>query len=746
MADELGIVLPPGVTRESPGEQLTRGVVVNETDLPDDLVTASVQTYFEENASLAGISGSTHLQSWSGGDGSLLARRRYRVPTNVIDEICLARDLAERDDDVATAIGMLSAIAFGSGMRNTHADELTVEAFDKVAGHANLDAIWMELYREWLIAGSITTSTPFVREDFDMFPAGRERQSSRSLAAPLVGVLPAEQIRVLGNDMYRTGVLAYKPMLGSQERWLEEFFDPATTPARKAEMRREDPVLTTMLIERRVIATEPPVFSLEIADAAMGNTVYILNPRMVGRSTMAKGAWTYPRPPMARNFPLLEAKRLLNIMDFALLQGGANFLVVAKKGTDQRPAQGPEVENLREVIKRASTTGVIIGDHRLSIEVITPDLSSLLDTEKRRLLGRKLANALLRVPEQDDDAGGEGMKARVELISRVMEADRLALRRHVERYVYDETAKRNPGMFPRGAASIWFPKIVLQGTNYFTDYVLKLRDRGDIPRRFAIEAAGFDYEASVQYRKREKADGDDRVLTPPPVPFTNPTAGPQDNNAGRPPGSSSNNGAPGANRTQPAASGRPAQTISRNQGETVRAMYDEEHGYFRSGELTYAILEQYAEDRAIGRLTSFEQSAVAKIAAGEYAVLSEGPLTVVPVNADHELERVRAVRLAPGLSMLLGYRPDDEAILARALVFRAPEFNHLDAEETALRWGFQAGAPPTVEERAAEAPAAPAPQLIVMQGGGGTRKTVERDEHGNIIGLREEPIEPTEVS
>ena len=45
---------------------------------------------------------------------------------------------------------------------------------------------------------------------------------------------------------------------------------------------------------------------------------------MVGRSTMPKGAWSYPRPPMTRTFALLEAKRLLNIMDLALLQGGSN--------------------------------------------------------------------------------------------------------------------------------------------------------------------------------------------------------------------------------------------------------------------------------------------------------------------------------------------------------------------------------------------------------------------------------------
>jgi hypothetical protein len=50
--------------------------------------------------------------------------------------------------------------------------------------------------------------------------------------------------------------------------------------------------------------------------------------------------------------------------------------------------------------------------------------------------------------------------------------------------------------------------------------ILKLRDRGDIPRRYGVEAAGYNYDAAVQQRKREKARGDDKVLTTPPVPFT----------------------------------------------------------------------------------------------------------------------------------------------------------------------------------------------------------------------------------
>jgi hypothetical protein len=147
--------------------------------------------------------------------------------------------------------------------------------------------------------------------------------------------------------------------------------------------------------------------------SAPGKTLYTLNPRMVHRTTMPKGASPYPRPPLTANFALLEAKRLLNIMDYALLQGGTNYIVVAKQGSDKLPAQQPEIDNLTDQVRTASRTGVLVGDHRLDIEIITPKLDELLNPEKRKLIGRKLAMALLRIPEQvTHDAGQRGRAQR----------------------------------------------------------------------------------------------------------------------------------------------------------------------------------------------------------------------------------------------------------------------------------------------------------------------------------------------
>lgn len=651
-----------------------RGSVVNETGLPDDVVMGATRAYFEEHSAMA-YGHANSFQMYTNNSGSMLARSEYSAPTNIIEEIKLARDLAERDDDIREAMGAMIALAFGEGMQNFHEEERSLAAFNAICEHMNMDGRLKELYREYLIASQFTTVSLFTRTQLDITPSTGNRRLGQTVAAPLLGVLASENVRVVGNDLFGKPILAYDPPEEKLRLWLEEFFGSATTAARKAEMAREDRVAATMFIGVKEI---DPLAPREDQPGMWGNTkLFLLNPRMCHRTTMPKGSWKYPRPLLTANFALLEAKRLLNIMDYALLQGGSNFIVVAKKGTDQRPAQFEEVANLREVVRRASRTGVIVGDHRLSFEIITPKLDELLNEKKRRLVGRKLAMTLLRVPEHSgkpsESGGGESLEG--EIAPRVIESDRRDIKRHVEGNVYGEIVKRNPRLFPKGRATLWFPRIILQGTQYFTDLILKLRDRGDIPRGWAVAAAGFSWDAAVQVRKGELARGDDEIMQPGSVPHSSPDAGPQDNNEGRPGGSKDGN--------KP-DSFAPKQTITRNRGETVKAWYDEDlERVVRVGEITYAILEEFADSKSEGRVQDYEREAVEA-----EEPCQRGPVAIAPVNIGVRVLNLKAVRLNEGLSMIVGERDVDGAIMAKAVCFREPEFTARQAEDRVARWGF----------------------------------------------------------
>jgi hypothetical protein len=651
-----------------------RGTVVNDTGLPDDLVMGATRSYFEEHSAMA-YGNPNSFQMYTQNSGSMLARAEYAAPTNIIEEIKLARDLAERDDDIREAMGAMIALAFGEGMQNFHEDERSLAAFNAMCEYMNLDGRLKEIYREYLIAAQFTTVSLFTRTQLDINPSTGNRRLGVSVAAPLLGVLPSENVRVMGNDLFGKPVLAYDPPEEKLRLWLEEYFGSTTSPARKGEMAREDRVAAAMFIGVKEI---DPLAPREDQPGMWGNTkLFILNPRMVHRTTMPKGSWKYPRPLLTANFALLEAKRLLNVMDYALLQGGSNFIVVAKKGTDQRPAQPEEVANLREVVRRASRTGVIVGDHRLTFDIITPDMKELLNEKKRRLIGRKLAMTLLRVPEHSgkptDGGGGESLEG--EIAPRVIESDRRDIKRHIEGTTYTECVKRNPRIFPKGRATLWFPRIILQGTQYFTDLILKLRDRGDIPRGWAVAAAGFSWDAAVQVRKGELARGDDEIMQPGSVPHSSPDAGPQDNNTGRP---------PGAGDGSKPDSFAPKKTITRNKGETVKAWFDEDlDRVVRVGEITYAILEEFAETKSEGRVQDYEREAVEA-----EEPTQRGPVAIAPVNIGVRVLNLKAVRLNESLAMIVGERDVDGAIMAKAICFREPDFTARQAEDRVARWGF----------------------------------------------------------
>lgn len=671
-------------------------VVDNRSGLPDDVVFRAVEDHFIDNTAAFGWGTNQRYMSYQA-QGSMLARAQvFRPPSNVIEEIEQARDIAERDDDVAAALDSIINTAYHAGFSNQHEDEQVQHTFDEMTEDNQLLRVMREMHREYLISGQLNTVTLNVRGSYDIFPEGVSRVLTRDVVTPLIGILPAERIRILGDDTFFNGELAYVPD-GELETWLRAYFGESTSAAKKNEMRIRHPVRAAMFLGPVVVDwNDRDLFT-------QGMTLYRLNPEMVQRTTMPKGEWKYPRPRLTRNFPLLEAKRLLNIMDYSLLQGGTNFIVVVKKGSDQRPALPEEIENLSSVVQRASRSGVMIGDHRLQLDIVTPDLKELLNPEKRQMIGRKLSMALLGIPEYGGDETSSSVEMFSEIFAGNVTADRTAVKEHIERNIWARTMKRNTKTFGRARKPIiWFPKIVLAGNEFFTNYLLKMYDRGDLPRKFMVEYGGYDFDAVKAQKERENENGHDDVFTPPPVPFTAPnqlnspnadpndpyrfgptTGRPNDNGSGRPPGSGPANGAPGSKPSRSEPARRPRRTIRRTRGETIKALFDEEtQSVVRIGETTHNVLEEY-DPQEPGRLTAVERKAIE-----DGRTLQEGPRIVIPVSASYEATDIKAMRFPDGASLLVGRRRGDGALVTVALSFKEPEWDLVEAENLAIRWGF----------------------------------------------------------
>jgi hypothetical protein len=666
-------------------------MIDNQSGLDDEVV----RDYFIENTAMFGFGQETRYMSYPA-EGSMMARSKWRPPRNVIEEIEIARILAERDDDVRPAMSAMIAAAFHGGFHNQHEVEEVEHTFEEMSEDVGLSHVLHEMYREFLISQQINTVCIYTRATYDLRPEAVSRVIRRSVAAPVIGVLPAERVRVLGNDLFGQGELAYVPD-GSLQEWLRKYWSQSTNPAVKREMRLKDPVAAALFVGKAPL--ELDTFSESTQFFTGGVEMYLLNPELVQRTTAPKGAWRYPRPLLTQDLSLLEAKRLLNIMDHAILQGGINYIVLVKKGDEKQKATQPELANLQGLVQRASRSGVLIGDHRLNIELIQPDMGEMLNPEKRRMLGRKLACALLRVPEFGSDETGTAVQSFTEMVQAVVTDDRNLIVGHLHRYIWRECMKRNQSVFNRtDRPTIWMPKVILQGLDFWTQYLLKLYDRGDLPRKYMVEFGGYDYDAVKAQKSREIDNGHDDIFMPPAVPFSspnqgnkptadpndpyrygNPNPGPNDNPSGRPRGSRNNtDAAPG--RT------RPTRVLRRTPGEVVRAFWsDEDEAVVRIGEITERVLDEYP-DATSGRVTAAERTALEA-----RHTTNVGNVIVIPVNPDYEIEDVQAVRLDERFSMLVGNRRPDNAIVAAAFCFREPGVTMHEAENMVLRWGFPIG-------------------------------------------------------
>jgi hypothetical protein len=95
------------------------------------------------------------------------------------------------------------------------------------------------------------------------------------------------------------------------------------------------------------------------------------------------------------------------------------------------------------------------------------------------------------------------------------------------------------------------------------------------------------------------------------------------------------------------------------------------------------------------------------------------------------------------VTLVTGRRDGDEALVTKAILFR--DMSPTEAEELALRWGFEpeSFADGEQEEHAGheDAPAGPPPlHIIIDTAGGKVKRTIVRDDDGNIVGSTEEPL------
>jgi len=547
---------------------------INTTSIGDDAVMPQLREIASK------LTDWTRGQRARTGASNLFTRDKYATSDNPYDEMLTARQ-AVRDDDIVSAAADVSTALMLQECRWESPNEDIADVFNQVSAALDLDNYLRVVAREeftdshsvtasWWSRQTFTPRTRAPQKDKDGKPVlheatgkpkrGNARRKEIQLFVPdeLI-TLDARKVVPVGRALFGGDRLAWNATPEESDLWetgvsqglvvdatMTELFQGKYTPSKE-----EAAELNELGVS--------PDFLLE------------LRPDRVWRHTATRSSYRrFADVRLRSTFRLLDLKQQLMEADRVNLVGAANYILLVKKGTDAQPAVQEEVANLKENFRSIAKLPVIVSDHRLEIEIITPKIDLTLQVERYDLLDRRIAARALGAMDGAGDASGEsGGQVRTRMIARNLEARRRMLRRTVERNLRDAIWNH-----PANAAALseykddekpslaFTPRnIQVDNDSQMIQAVVSARQARDLSRESYLSFLGFDQDVEAQRREREEELGYDAIFQT-AVPFS---AAGQDGQPGQPgqkPGEPS--AVAGARGGRPAGGGRPAQSAQKS--------------------------------------------------------------------------------------------------------------------------------------------------------------------------------------
>ena len=546
---------------------------INETGLSDDTVLSGVvTTKFEREIA-------SEIEKWSqslaGGSNEptidMFNRRKWQGAGHVFAKMAACAWAVEHDDILSTLADVIEGLSFQK-CRFMLYDPDQQDLWNQWAGTIDLDSRLRELSREIFKVSQFYCGVWWERRVYSV----RDDQIRQALEdikddeeAPEDAPAPIPPKR-RGNRRRKkkfavevpTALSIFDPTkvlpVGSLLFGRERFAYVATREEDEAFARamRGDVVDATVLqlLEGRY----KPTGQDRVACAELGvdyNHLWLFKKDALFRHTLTKAQYERFAPVRLESIlPLLEMKQHLRSSDRASLIGNTNFIVVITKGTDKHPAKSAELANLREQARVIARLPVLVGDHRLKVEIIAPPLENTLIESRYQVLDSRLVFRALQTFSpvvQGGNSSGTGVSEMSRVVARGLESRRHMLVRSLERHLFQIILDRNPGVIDETPSLVFSPKrVALDFKADVIQQILKLRDRGDLSRATMLEELDYDQDVEVLRRARERVAYDDTFQS------AVPHSSPQDNpfgaqNPGQQPGTLGPKG-------QPKEGGRPA--------------------------------------------------------------------------------------------------------------------------------------------------------------------------------------------
>ena len=254
-----------------------------------------------------------------------------------------------------------------------------------------------------------------------------------------------------------------------------------------------------------------------------------LNPATVFRACRTKMSYErYPSFRLKSTFPLLDLKQQLMEADRVSLVGAANYILLVRQGDKDFPAQQAEIDNLKENFQVVAKLPVVIGDHRLQIDIITPQQEQVLNTAKYDTLDRRiLARCLGALSIASSGQRNESTLTIARGVARQLENRRHMMKRTLERELARMVVEHpsNAGTFKEEPNLVFSPRNVqLDSDQAMVNAILALRTQNELSRESTLEYFGFDQAVEALRREFEDESGLDDIFKT-QVPFASPLMG-----------------------------------------------------------------------------------------------------------------------------------------------------------------------------------------------------------------------------
>lgn len=489
-------------------------VLINETDVPTGLVYDALAQTNREVAEIVKWTMTTQGDFGRGRMGSLFQRDRYVTPERLFDQFRVAYDAAESDDNVSGVLDSTEALTFNR-LSFAADDEDEEDIWNQIAFDIDLESRLREMWRELFICSQFYAVTWWGVKSYKVRGRSAEgvkrKKAFENLTVPLgLTILDPTKVVPVGNLMFNQDQLAY-----IADRTEIDMLDAAVMNDPLA-----DPVSRQIVMGKYA---PPDMERRNLAKQGINaDWLYILNPRNVWRHTLTRSQYErFAKVRMKSVFVLLDLKQQLLQMDRAHLIGGTNFIVLIRKGTDHLPAKPEEVQQLRGQVTSVARVPILVGDHRLSVEIVTPKMDVTLNPDKYSTIDARITSRLYQMllihggsgqPRSDDSV------KLAKLIGRGLESKRLALKRSLERQMVAPCVIANTQLFSMPTLRFHPTRIELDFDPATQAFIQDARDRGDLSRDSYLNELDFDQEDEAIKRQREARDFD-KIFTPTNTPW-----------------------------------------------------------------------------------------------------------------------------------------------------------------------------------------------------------------------------------